>query len=117
MSDKKEPLIKTVSEEESARIPPVAHEGGTPLEAVKSQEEERSEGRSVSWVTQVIPAEQTEDLILPPAKEEECAPETKSQDEVKEPEKVPEGAVTIAQVSSKALVRELVNRFVNFMKQ
>lgn len=79
------------------------------------EQDERSEGRSVSVETEVL--SQTEELYLPPAKEEETAPATESQDKVKETEKVPEGEATLKVASNKALVRELVNRFVNFMKQ
>lgn len=116
MSEDKGLLIKTAEEEaESREIPPVAHEARTPLEAVKSQEEERREGPSVSVETEVIP--QTEELYLPPAKEEETTPETEPEGKVKEPEKVSEGEVKLAQVTTKALARELVNRIVEHLKK
>lgn len=89
-----------------------------PARKVPVEAQAKTGGHSVSVVTQVIPQE-TEELVLPMGKPEEkkTAPVTKSQDKVKDPAKVPEDEVVLAQVSAKALARELVNRFVNFMKQ
>jgi len=58
--------------------------------------------------------QQTEELVLPAR--EETAPVTKENPEVKEPETAPAGA-TLAQVPTKALFGELVNRIVEHLKK
>lgn len=63
------------------------------------------------------PSAQNEELVLPPVREEETASATEEKSEVKEPAKAPEGAVVLANVSTKDLLMEVGKRIKVWMNK